>query len=89
MESTITIAEIYFLVRVGTWDQVQLADYISQRADAAYHQGVEIARADSQNAQDIDYDYNRGFDDGHNEGYRDGYADGSREAGHDTDQGRW
>lgn len=65
-----SIAEVYFLVRVGTWGEEELKDYIDTQ--------VQNEVTDYANSIDHDNDvaYDRGYESGHHSGYSDGHADG-------------
>lgn len=73
-----SIDEVYFLVRVGTWDQAALAEYINQEILVAVDDAIEQCRdADNYSfTQGETHGYDQGFKDGHHEGYEDGYAAG-------------
>ena len=52
---TTTIGEVYFLVRVGSWGEDELEDYIQERVD----QALEESHTDI---------YESGYKEGHEEG---------------------
>jgi flagellar biosynthesis/type III secretory pathway protein FliH len=80
-----TVDEVYFLVRVGTWDQAKLAEYIEGRiADAVYdavtdEQNNSNYQSESSFNEGQEQGYNRGYQDGRHEGYDHGYDAGMRE----------
>jgi flagellar biosynthesis/type III secretory pathway protein FliH len=53
-----TLSEVYFLVRVGTWDEDDLDQYIQERVDAACDEHYDKGYAD-------------GYAEGHEEGQLD------------------
>ena len=61
--STLTISEVYFLVRVGTWGEAELAQYIQGFVEAAN--------------KDIDRENRQAWRDGYNEGHQAGLNSGS------------
>jgi hypothetical protein len=79
---TPSIAEIYFLIRVGTWGEQDLAQHLTLETDLAYAQGLQDGQGDVYTAQDVDDAFTRGYDQGHDHGHRDGYALGHNEADH-------
>lgn len=94
-----TIDEIYFLIRVGTWDQQQLAEYIDGRIGDAVFDAVSDEQNNSNYQSESSFrdgehaGYQRGYEDGRHEGYEDGYNAGMREgesqARYSDDRDRW
>lgn len=90
-----SIDEVYFLVRVGTWDQAALAEYIGQQIQVAVDQAIEQCR-DTDNysfTQGETQGYDLGFKDGRHQGYEDGYAAGEArgysDGQRDADRSSW
>lgn len=94
----LTIDEVYFLVRVGTWDQQALTDYINQEVQTAMDQMLaDVRDTDDQHFhQGQRQGYDEGFRDGRGAGYDDGFAagesqgygHGQRDADNSTGWGR-
>ena len=99
--TSISIDEIYFLVRVGTWDQQKLADYIDQRVNEALEDQAFDLTQESNHSYESGYEsgrhagwvdgkehgYDEGYSRGHSEGYSEGMRDGERNVNYRDD--RW
>lgn len=57
-----TLSEVYFLVRVGSWDEDDLENYIQERVD-------EVSE------EHFDKGYEAGYKEGHEEGQADMYKE--------------
>ena len=89
----LSIQEVYFLVRVGTWGETELENYIEEQA----YQALRESQADVDYQNDMSYRQGEeagwaegfaegkaeGFDDGYQRGCDDGYNDGLRDGGRD------
>jgi len=76
-----TIDEIYFLVRVGSWDQAQLQAHIDQLVQAALEDQAFDLQQESNSAFDQGFETGRhqGYSEGKHDGYEDGYHRGQSE----------
>lgn len=87
--TSISIDEIYFLVRVGTWDQARLAEYINIQVQNALNDQASDMRYESDNSYESGYESGRhtgwtegkehGYDDGYSRGHSEGYSEGLRD----------